>query len=514
MNFIFSTRLRVGLVLATAALCTLPTLARGAEKFDAARMAQTIAPYVDGETLAVVHLDISRLSAAPIVATITRFVPDAVDELSEAKKAIAGCLETLRRERVRELYFIVSLGGRGLVPRMSVVLSPQDPTRDLDAFRSALQIPPFIAIKEANQPSPNAPAPARPELADALAAAGDAAAQVVLIPPASSRRVVEELMPQLPPQIGGGPSTVLTHGISWAALAIDLAPTAAVRLEIKSQDAASAEALQAMWLDVLKFAGKQKQVREVAPDFDKVASMLSPKLSGDRLSLAIDEKDAAAAGMSVATQRAIGKTRESAARVRSMNNLKQLALAMWNWNSTFSGHFPAAAIHGKDGKPLLSWRVKVLPFLEQEPLYRQFRLDEPWDSPHNKALIAKMPAVFQSPKSKAAKGFTNYVVPVGGGALYSSPKEEPKEKDITDGTSHTIMLVEVDDAHAVPWTKPDDMPFDPADPKKGIGSLYGQGFIAAFCDGSVHFMQNSIDPKTLKALFTRAGGEQIDFTKF
>ena len=94
------------------------------------------------------------------------------------------------------------------------------------------------------------------------------------------------------------------------------------------------------------------------------------------------------------------------------------------------------------------------------------------------------------------------------GALYSSAKDEPTFKNITDGTSHTIMLVEVDDEHAVPWTKPDDMPFDPADPKKGVGSRYEQGFFAAYCDGSVRFIKKTIDPKTLKALMTH-GGEMI-----
>jgi hypothetical protein len=104
---------------------------------------------------------------------------------------------------------------------------------------------------------------------------------------------------------------------------------------------------------------------------------------------------------------------------------------------------------------------------------------------------------------------TNYVVPVGGGALYSSPKDEPTIKDITDGTSHTIMLVAVDDQHAVVWTKPDDLPFDPQDPKKGIGRVYPEGLPAAFCDGSAHLLRRTIDPETLKALFTRAGGETI-----
>jgi prepilin-type processing-associated H-X9-DG protein len=158
--------------------------------------------------------------------------------------------------------------------------------------------------------------------------------------------------------------------------------------------------------------------------------------------------------------------------------------------------------------------VAILPYTEYDKLYREFHLDEPWDSPHNKALIEKMPAVFRSPKSKSAKGYTNYVVPVGGGALYSTQNDEPTNRHITDGMSDTIMLVEVGDEHAVPWTKPDDLSFDPQEPSKGIGRLYERGFNAAFCDGSVHFNNKSVDDKTLKAIFTRAGGEPIDWSKF
>lgn len=491
---------------------TISPPARGAEKFDAALMARTLAPYVEGETIGVVHIDVSRASPAPAVAMIARIVPDAAAELAETEKGIDGCLAALRRERVSDVYFVVSLGGPSMVPRMSLVLSPPEANRDLVRLRKDLSLRPEVELHSAAVASPENDRPARPELAEALAAAGDAAVQVVLMPPASSRRVIEELMPQFPKEIGGGPSTVLTHGISWAALAVDLSPAPAARLTIKSQDSASAEALRTKWLDLLKLAAQQKEVREVAPEFDKVVALLTPKLSGDRLSLAIDEKDVASAGMMVQLERALEKRREAAQRLQSINNLKQIGLALWTYYDS-AKHFPPPATHTPDGKPLLSWRVAILPYTEHVQLYKQFHLDEAWDSPHNKALIEKMPSVFRSARSKAAKGMTNYLVPVGGGAVYSSMKDEPKINDITDGTSHTLMVVEVDDEHAVPWTKPEDLSFSPQDPKKGIGSLFEQGFCASFCDGSAHFLRKSIDRETLKALFTRAAGDPFDASK-
>ncbi|MGD0897702.1 MAG: DUF1559 domain-containing protein, partial [Thermoguttaceae bacterium] len=440
--------------------------ARAAETFDATAAARVVTPFVDKETIAVVHADLARVSVAPVVAMLSRFMPDAADDLSRSAKEANERLGALRRDHVTDVYLVVSLGGKSMIPRTLVVLAPGEPKRNLEALRSALNLPWTVGLQVAPAAPPTDRPLDRPELAESLAAAGDAAVQVVLIPPASTRRVIEELVPQLPGQIGGGSSTVLTRGVSWAAVAIDLSPQLAVRLTIKSQDAPAAEALRAKWIDALKRAGQEKEVRQTLPDFDQLAALLTPKVSGDRLVLDLDEKNPAVARLLTATAAAIERARDPAKRSQSMNNLKQIALCMHNYHDSFK-HFPPPASHGPGGKPLLSWRVAILPcFGEQEhQLYKQFHLDEAWDGPHNKALIEKMPAVFRSPKSKAAKGRTNYVVPIGGGALYSSPKDEPQFKDITDGTSNTIMTVEVDDRHAVIWTRPDDLVFDPQDPK-------------------------------------------------
>ncbi len=167
---------------------------------------------------------------------------------------------------------------------------------------------------------------------------------------------------------------------------------------------------------------------------------------------------------------------------------------------------PLPASFSKDGKPLLSWRVYILPYMEQDSLFKQFHLDEPWDSPHNRTLIDKMPSIYRMPMSKTEKGRTNYLLPVGGGAVFEADKPT-KFKEITDGTSNTIMAVEADDDHAVIWTKPEDLQFDPKDPTKGLGRFYNGCLHVGFCDGSVHHMQWPKDPKQiemLRYLFQRA----------
>jgi hypothetical protein len=206
---------------------------------------------------------------------------------------------------------------------------------------------------------------------------------------------------------------------------------------------------------------------------------------------------------------------------QSANNLKQIALAFHNYHDTFST-FPPAAIYSKDGKPLLSWRVAILPYLEQEGLYRQFKLDEPWDSAHNQRLLDRMPPVYAAPvpgaggplagpaAKKATPTGTYYQGFVGEGAVFEG-KEGLRITDITDGTSNTLLVVEA--GEPVPWTKPEDLPFDAKKPVPKLGGLFPEVFYAAFCDGFVRPIKKTIDEQTLRAMITRNGGEVVDFTK-
>jgi hypothetical protein len=192
------------------------------------------------------------------------------------------------------------------------------------------------------------------------------------------------------------------------------------------------------------------------------------------------------------------------------NDLMQLALAILNYESTNS-RFPPAAIRDKDGKPLLSWRVAMLPFLEQEALYRQFKLDEPWDSEHNKKLIAQMPEVFRGPNKKLNREFkTPYSVPIGSETIFPPDGKKITMASVLDGTSNTILIVEANDDSAVVWTKPDDLSVDLKKPLHGL-ERSGQDFVlVAMADGSVRRIHYTVAAPTLAAAFTRSGGEIID----
>ena len=196
------------------------------------------------------------------------------------------------------------------------------------------------------------------------------------------------------------------------------------------------------------------------------------------------------------------KIREAAQRVKSSNNLKQFGVGMFNYLEKH-GTFPAAGSFDKNGKPLLSWRVTILPYIEQEQLYKEFHLDEPWDSEHNKKLIEKMPPIYLMPDDDPKKQLTRYQVFVGKGAFFEGTRGL-RIKDISDGLSNTIMVIEA--ANGVPWTKPEDLVFDDGkllprvvDPKKN-------GFLAALGDGSVRFFKKTIKESTLRLYVKRDDG--------
>jgi hypothetical protein len=195
------------------------------------------------------------------------------------------------------------------------------------------------------------------------------------------------------------------------------------------------------------------------------------------------------------------RVRIAAARVKSANNLKQIALALHN-SADATGALPLD-ITDKNGKPLLSWRVAILPYIDQDQLYKQFKLGEAWDGDNNKKLLEKMPKTYAPPIGKFEKGQTVYQSFSGPGALMGG--KPVKIQNILDGTSNTFMVIEAGDA--VPWTKPADVAFDAKKPLPKLGGIFDGAFNVAMCDASVRFIPKGVKPENLKKYITIAGGE-------
>jgi prepilin-type processing-associated H-X9-DG protein len=209
---------------------------------------------------------------------------------------------------------------------------------------------------------------------------------------------------------------------------------------------------------------------------------------------------------------AVQAAREAARRMECSNNLKQIAIAMHNYHEAYRT-FPCAYTVDEEGKPLHSWRTLLLPFIEQQALYEQIRLDEPWDSPHNRPLADTVIPVYSCPSSPEL-GATNYMVVVGPGTIFEGAEAVGIAK-ITDGTSNTIMVVEVTDT-ATPWMAPVDLSIEQMQFRINGGPSEAQsrhpgGVNVAMSDGSVQFIADSLDPQTLKALLTRDDGQAVAY---
>ena len=208
--------------------------------------------------------------------------------------------------------------------------------------------------------------------------------------------------------------------------------------------------------------------------------------------------------------------REASRRSQCIHNLKEIGFALHNYHDEYKS-FPAAVSTGEDDVPWRSWRVAILPYMEQEPLYEQYNSDEPWDSPSNRTLFASRPYCFTCPSDdKLGAEESSYVMIVGTGTVGGEPNEVVTIADIPDGTSNTIMGIEVAGA-GICWMEPRDMTIDEAiayitNPEaSGLKHAHPAGIHALFADGSVHFIPKTIDPQTLRNLLTRDDGQKVDF---
>lgn len=186
-------------------------------------------------------------------------------------------------------------------------------------------------------------------------------------------------------------------------------------------------------------------------------------------------------------------------------NMEQIMFAMHRYDSKYR-QLPRD-ITDANGNKLLSWRVELLRETKWAPLYAEFRLDEPWDSPHNRQLIAKMPKIYVTPGGSSPESSqTAYLAPYGKEFVFGADKAYSLH-DLTagDGASRTVALVEVDPEYEVEWTRPADLEVEPLIPTIGLGDRRGGGFFAAFFDGKVRFLKNHLHNKVIAALFTPEG---------
>jgi type II secretory pathway pseudopilin PulG len=203
---------------------------------------------------------------------------------------------------------------------------------------------------------------------------------------------------------------------------------------------------------------------------------------------------------------AVQAAREAARRTQAANNLKQIGLALHMYNDQFKC-FPPAVVTDANGQPLYSGRVLLLPYLEQEPLYKQFDLNQAWDSPANQAVSQTMIKVFMDPSSpdQTTPGKTDFLFVTGKGTVFEAG-QYTKFQDITDGLSNTIVVVDVRNS-GIRWAEPKDL--DLSQPMALPAGNHPGGNQAVFGDGAVRFLSKAIPAKTFRDAATMAGGETL-----
>lgn len=190
----------------------------------------------------------------------------------------------------------------------------------------------------------------------------------------------------------------------------------------------------------------------------------------------------------------------------SQANLKRIGLAFYALQEA-GGTLPVDVVD-KAGRPLLSWRVAILPHLGEEKLFKRFRLDEPWDSEANKKLVGEIPKVYAPVRGKAAAGETFYQTFVGNDALFGPGKLALKLPDDTpDGPANTALVAEA--GQPVVWTKPEDIAFDPRRAVPKLGGLFGGECHVLLADGAVVRLKGDPDEVELKKLIMPADGQAI-----
>jgi hypothetical protein len=311
-----------------------------------------------------------------------------------------------------------------------------------------------------------------------------------------------------------GMLTPTINNTETISLAADLSADQLLQIDVRSPNAEAAKAIESTLIGLIGMGKAQYQQAAaeipagLQPMTDQLVDGAALTTSGATVTLTIPRPENFDS-LPTLLKPAIEEARKAAMEARKTNDLRQVGLAFHNYHTVFLS-FPAvdggaaSVDENRRGKGL-SWRVHLLPFVEESFLYQQFHLDEPWDSEHNKTLIASMPAIF----GDDPEGKTSLHVFVGEGRLFNKDQPGKAIRDIVDGTANTILAVKAGADTADIWTKPGGLEADLENPVAALGSI-GETFMILLVDGSVHELPATIDPTTLSNMIQHDDGNPVE----
>jgi hypothetical protein len=482
---------------------------------------------VDDDTVAVARLDLERFDSVALVKLAKTLAENLnVDPSAPTFASLMAPLAALEKTAVaakqagiKDFHLIYGVQDIMLAPPLLVARLPEG---EQQAMVASLGMPAFVprhtihdgfafwGTPEQIDTVRMKKGQPRPDLESALADGAPALLKIAAALSADGRRVFRGSATQLPAPLTGLTGSNLGEDLEWMTIAFDLPPQPVVKVVIRGANHDSTKKLAIGLTNMRGIVEKREDMRRWLPKWPEIVQRLAPLQDGERLSLTLDADQLHEQAKLLSP--AIHQWLAALLRSRSADNLKQMGLALHVHHDEHR-FFPAQAIVGQTGTKLLSWRVKLLPQLGHGELYSQFRLNEPWDSEHNKQLISKMPSVFASPflpPELAAKGLTTYLVPVEENTVFGGEKAT-SILDILDGTSLTIAIVDATPAAARIWTKPEDLEVAKENPFKNLAGQYGNSFQTLFADGGVRTIRDDYPAAQLWHLFLRNDGEPRQF---
>ena len=394
------------LIILTIAILAISAAAFAEEKFDPSARAREIAPFIDEQTIAVMHVDFSRVNVDATWGVIEKLLEETGDhdvkELADAKDKVKELVEGFLQAGARDLYWVISLADippepiRVVIPlrpgadkrairallysgkidgptsRPTSSTNPRPPRNRVDVIRNAVVWTKWSNFQRVADLTPHP----RPELAAAFAAAGDTAGQILILPTDDNRRVIEEMMPTLPEEFGGAPSTTITQGLLWAAVGVDGPPEMAVRAVVQSKDPAAAEALGQTITSIFKAIEENEDVLKMVPNIAKLTAMLTPAVSGNQLTLKLDDKQANSIIFDLLGP-PLREARMQAKLALSMRNLSQIGKAIYIYGAENKDTFPESLQVLLD-KKLIKPQMLINPArTKQKPAYVYVKPSQP-----------------------------------------------------------------------------------------------------------------------------------------
>lgn len=352
--------------------------------------------------------------------------------------------------------------------------------------------------------------------------------RILIVPPRYFMETLEQGLPALPKRFGGMSTEVLTQGVRWAAIGFDpqqFRLTATVQSQSAEAAQAFSKALIPLLTDAVKLLPKSQQ-SWLTPITQEIVQRMQLSVHDSQIRVTFPSLNAESAETLIASiaGSAVTSAKSILQNKSVRDKLRAIQLGILNYESANACFPPRAKYRDENGKPKLSWRVHILPYMGEAELYEQFHLDESWDSPHNITLLPRMPEIYKAPSSwvqrlnqqvderadQVIPTHTTFLAPIGEGTVFGQDAVA-QFRDILDGTSKTVSVVNVRPGLAKPWTAPQDYAFEKDSPAAGLAfDATGVSACVAF-DGAVHSLKKAWKAERFLRLFQCDDAQPVDF---